>query len=233
MTQRVIEINSPSFVCEQQLAATAGIVKLFPLEQPLVLEIGCGTGHFIVDLARQQPHRNYLAIDIYNKGCYKTCAKIDEAGLDNVRVLRMEARYLLNRFCTADSLAAVYVNCPDPWPKKRHRYRRLINCDFLRLLLYYLHPHGEFFFATDFTDYAADVAEILPFHPGYRNRQPTSFCYQLPGYPSSKYMRRFLDQGQPIYYFHYQRVADFKIRVEELPEIVQGFRIRWGKAANA
>lgn len=229
MVQRVIPIVSPRFVSEPQLAA-AGAAALFGGQRPLALEIGCGIGDFILQLARSQPHTDFLAIDIYNKGCLKTCRKLDAAALDNVRVLRLEARHLLTSYLERDSLSAVYINCPDPWPKLRHRERRLVNADFLRLLLYYLRPGGELFFSTDFADYAEEVATLPPQLPGFHNCLGTPFATELAGYPLSKYMRRFLDLGQPIFYQHLRKVEDF--RAEVPPELTQGFRLRWSKTGN-
>ena len=232
MTQRVIEIASPFFVVEDQLDSPADLKKLFPVEQPLALEIGCGTGHFVAELAHTNPGTNYLAIDIYNKGCYKTCKKVELAGLDNVLVMRIEARYLLMNYIEKESLAAVYINCPDPWPKKRHRSRRLVNQSFMNLLLHYLRPEGDFYFSTDFTDYAEQVAEMLPEAKGYVNCLSAPLVTELTGYPVSKYMQRFLEQGQPIYYMHYRRKPNLDLDDVATPDIRAGFRTRWGKAGN-
>jgi hypothetical protein len=117
MTQRMIEINSPLFLREACLTSPADFAGIFGHPRPLALEIGCGIGDFIAQLAARQPELNFLAIDIYNKGCLKTCRRLEEAGLNNVRVLRMEARYLLARFVARESLAAVYTTAPIPGPK--------------------------------------------------------------------------------------------------------------------
>ena len=232
MTQRMIEISSPFFIEEGQLDSPADLKKLFPAEQPLALEIGCGTGHFIAELAAANPDINFLAIDIYNKGCYKTCKKIELLGLDNVRVMRIEARYLLLHYIEKESLAAVYINCPDPWPKKRHRSRRLVNESFMEMLLHYLRPGGDFYFSTDFADYAEQVSEMLPQAKGYENCLAKLLVTELPGYPVSKYMQRFLDAGQPIYYMHYRRDKSLDLKTLDTPEIEAGFRARWGRAGN-
>ena len=231
MTQRIIEIDSPYFIREDQLKSPADLTALFPAARPLALEIGCGTGHFVAEMAGRNPGINFLAIDIYNKGCYKTCKKVELLGLDNVRVMRIEARYLLLHFIEKESLAGVYINCPDPWPKKRHRSRRLVNTGFMEILLHYLQPGADFYFSTDFTDYAEQVADFMPRVKGYRNLLESPWTTELPGYPVSKYMQRFLDRGQPIYFMHFVRDAEL---LEELPapDISAGFRARWGKAGH-
>ena len=182
--------------------------------------------------AVRQPQINFIAIDIYNKGCLKTCAKIDAAGLSNVRVLRVEARWLLASGLQPESLSAVYINCPDPWPKKRHRRRRLVNRDFLETLAHYLKPGGDLYFSTDFDDYAEDVAGQIHALAGYRNMLSSAWTKVLPGYPLSKYMQRFLERGQDIYFLHYQRDRTVPRRALPTPVLQRGFRVRWPIAEN-
>ncbi|PLX95219.1 MAG: tRNA (guanosine(46)-N7)-methyltransferase TrmB [Desulfuromonas sp.] len=230
MTQRVLEIRSPRYIPPGALDTGRNIDDFFPKEQPLALEIGCGIGDFILQRAQQQPRVNFLAIDIYNKGCLKTCRRIDEAELDNVRVMRIEARQLFSDHLAPQSLTAIYINCPDPWPKKRHRSRRLVSPTFLDLVAPYLQPQGELFFATDFTDYAEQVAEFVPDLKSFTNCCATPIVTDLTNYPVSKYMRRFLDLGQPIYYAHLRRRDNLPLT--ESAEVPQGFRARWGAAIN-
>lgn len=234
MTQRMIEITSPIFFpLPRDPEEGADLSALFPQQRPLALEIGCGIGDFIVQLARLRPELNFLAIDIYNKGCLKTCNRIERAELNNVRVLRAEARYLLTHYLPPESLAAIYINCPDPWPKKRHRDRRLVRQEFLQTALYYLRPGGDFYFSTDFQDYAEDVAALLPEMTGYVNVLDQPLVTELPGYPLSKYMRRFLQQGQPIHFIHYRRDPHLPPEGVAPPTIDTGFRLHWRRVEHA
>lgn len=225
MTQRMIEIISPFFISEERLAACDDPQDLFG-SFPLHLEIGCGLGDFVVELAARTPEKNFLAVDIYNKGCLKTCRKVESAGLTNVRVMRIEARSLLTRYLPPESLAAVYINCPDPWPKKRHRRRRLVDETFMRLLLRQLRAEGELFFTSDFADYAEDVAGMVATVPGWRNclNAPHVCVRNLSGYPVSKYMRRFLDRGEPVHHVHARRERQLPAVSLPRPEWCPGFR---------
>jgi tRNA (guanine-N7-)-methyltransferase len=232
MTQRVIAIDSPNFIDLDALPGPANWQQIFGNDHPLALEIGSGTGDFVVELARRNPHFNYLAIDIYNRGCYKTCRKVDIHGLDNVRVARTEARHLLSHHMQQDQLAAIYINCPDPWPKKRHRKRRLVQAEFLCHLRHYLMPTGSFYFCTDVADYAEQVAKALPAIAGLENALPVAVAEGIDGYPVSKYMRRFLDRGQRLYYLHYRKAHGFRDEDHPLPEITPCFRLHWDRAAN-
>lgn len=232
MTQRIIPITSPNFIAGRTPDQPLDLQTIFGNNQPLALEIGCGTGHFILEQARKQPEINFLAIDIYNKGCLKTCKKIDEAGVQNVRVMRVEARWLLDKGLQPESLAAVYINCPDPWPKKRHWSRRLVNREFLLNLAQCLVPGGDFFFSTDFGNYAESVAEQICDLHGYRNMLTEEWTHHMPGYPVSKYMQRFLDKGQEIYFIHHQRDAKVSRHHLPIPEVQRGYRFDWQKAEN-
>jgi tRNA (guanine-N7-)-methyltransferase len=206
MTQSFIHIESPNYLRAPELATPADWPALFGNDHPLALEIGCGIGDFIVKTAADHPDRNFIAIDFYNKGCYKTCRRIDAAGLTNVRVLREEARQFIVERIAKESLAAVYINCPDPWPKKKHRKRRLVNRHFLEFLAEYLAPGADFFFATDFDDYGLDVAGMMPGIEGLENRlTPDLYRHELEGYHLSKYMRKFMAEGKRIYFVHYRK----------------------------
>ncbi len=224
MSQRMTLINSPVFVSEAALKKAGDCSALFPQQRPLELEIGCGTGDFVVQIAAERPEHNFLAIDIFNQGCRATCSRVEDSGLDNIRVIRIEARYLMHQYLGHDSLRALYVNCPDPWPKKRHRKRRLVNAEFINLTLYCLEDHGEFSFTTDFTDYGEEVASLLCNDTRLVNLNPSPFTNTLGSYPTSKYMRRFLDQQQPIYLCRYRKKAGLDIPA---PVISKGFRIPW------
>ena len=206
MSQSFIHIESPNHIKPETLSISTDWREVFGNDRPLALEIGCGIGDFIVKTAADQPGRNFIAIDFYNKGCYKSCRRIDRAGLTNVRVLRMEARLFIAERIPKGSLAAVYINCPDPWPKKRHRKRRLVDRQFLESLRDYLAPGGELHFATDFDDYGVDVAGLLTGIEGYENcLAPDLYRHEEEGRHLSKYMLRFMEEGKKIYFIHYRR----------------------------
>lgn len=232
MLQRVLPIDSPLFVTEELLAKVSDLNELFPRPGLLALEIGCGIGDFILQRARQQPEVNYLAIDIYNQGCLKTCRRLEREGLDNVRVMRIEARYLLTHFGRAGLFSAIYINCPDPWPKKRHRKRRLVNSEFLLTLHFALDAAGDLFFSSDVADYAEQVAGQLAEIPGFDPVLGVPVASALPDYPLSKYMRRFREQGHPLYFIHVRRNPARTLAASDLPPVRPGFRVRWSLAGN-
>lgn len=202
----LIPNTSPSFLPWEDDAAAPQWGEIFGNNKPLALEIGCGVGDFMVQMAALHPDLNFIALDFYNKGCIKTCKRIDKAGLSNVRILRAEARSFIDACIAPDSLRTVIINCPDPWPKLRHRKRRLVNTGFVAYLSRFLQPGADFYFATDFDDYGLDVAEFMVEQDDFKNLlAPDRYRHTLEGYPISKYMRRFLDEGKQIYYVHYKK----------------------------
>lgn len=202
----LIPITSPRFLGPEQVAAMPDWSLVFGNRNPLAIEIGCGIGDFIAKMAALHPDWNFVAVDYYNKGCLKTCKRIDKAGLDNVRVVRDEARAFMQRCIPVDSLRAVIINCPDPWPKSRHRKRRLVNADFVRFLSAFMQPGAEFHFATDFDDYGEDVARFMPAVAGFENMlAPDLYRHELAGYPLSKYMLKFMAEGKRIYFVQYRK----------------------------
>jgi tRNA (guanine-N7-)-methyltransferase len=205
--QRMIEINSPLFLRPENLEQPPAWQGIFGNENPVALEIGCGIGDFIAKTAADRPDLNFIAIDYYNKGCDSTCRRLDKLGITNVRVLRVEAREFISEHIPKNSLSALYINCPDPWPKKRHRKRRLVNSAFMEFMRGYLCPGADFFFATDFEDYGEDVADFMSRQEGYNNMlAPDLSRYDLEGYHRSKYMIKFMSEGKQIHFVHYRKL---------------------------
>jgi len=202
---KLIPIHSPRFLSPETLAVMPDWRQVFGNPNPLVLEIGCGVGDFAAQMATNHPEWNYIALDYYNKGCLKTSKRADKAGLDNLRVVRDEARSFIDRCIPAGSLRSVIINCPDPWPKLRHRKRRLVNAEFVGYLAAFMQPGADLYFATDFVDYGQDVAAFMPVVAGFENvLAPDLFRHDLEGYPLSKYMLKFMAEGKQIYYVHYR-----------------------------
>ena len=209
MTQSFIEIVSPLYLKADALPMPVHWAALFGNDQPVALEIGCGVGDFMASTAADHPDWNFIAIDFYNKGCLKTCRRLEKAGITNVRVLREEARQFVAERIAPGSLRAVYINCPDPWPKKKHRKRRLVSLAFVEFLREYLLPGGDLYFATDFADYALDVAGALPQLDGMVNvLAPDLYLHELEEYHLSKYMLKFMAEGKKIYFVHYRKIQD-------------------------
>lgn len=202
----LIPIESPLFLAGTELDEQPPWAQLFGNTNPLVLEIGCGIGDFAVTMAARNPAWNYIALDFYNKGCLKSCRRAERAELTNLRVVRDEARSFIRRCLPLASLQAVFINCPDPWPKRCQRKRRLVNQEFITLLAPYLRPGGLFHFTTDFDDYGCDVARLMAEQSEFENMlAPDLWRHDLEGYPRTKYMLKFMAEGKEIYFVQYRR----------------------------
>jgi tRNA (guanine-N7-)-methyltransferase len=122
--------------------------------------------------------------------------------------VRDEARSFLERCIPRKTLRVVIINCPDPWPKIRHRKRRLVNTEFIGYLGKFMAPGSDLYFATDFVDYGLDVAAFMPDIVGFENAiAPDTYRHELEGYPKSKYMLKFMAEGKQIYYIHYRKTG--------------------------
>ena len=205
----MLEIDSPFFLPLESLPVNPEWDSVFGRSGLLHLEIGCGTGHFAVEMALSRPEINFIALDYYNKGCLKSSRRAERHGAANVRVVREEARTFITRCIKPSSLQALYINCPDPWPKKRHRKRRLVNESFARFMEPFFIPGADFFFASDFDDYAIDVADMMKRQASFANMLgPEGWVHDLPGYPRTKYMKRFLAEGKRIYFLHFRYTGE-------------------------
>ena len=136
------------------------IDDLFSLAGPLHLEIGFGNSENIIHMARYHPNNNYLGCEVHPPGLARALMEIDKLSLPNVRVAGIDAIDLLTSI-SAEALDSVYIYFPDPWPKKRHNKRRLVNKNFLNLLYPALKKSGVFRFASDDAVYAEMVKDLI------------------------------------------------------------------------
>ncbi len=132
---------------------------------PLVLEIGSGMGESTVALAQAAPETDHLAVEVFEPGLAQLLMRIDEAGLGNVAVLRGDAVALLRDCLPAGSLDGIRIFFPDPWPKRRHRKRRLVQPEFVALAASRLRAGASLHLATDWDDYAAQMRVVCDAEP--------------------------------------------------------------------
>ena len=164
--------------------------ELFGRVAPRVLEIGFGMGEATAAMAAGDPGRDYLAVEVHTPGIGNLLALIGEQGLTNVRVAHGDAIELVHRL-GPESLDAVHVFFPDPWPKARHHKRRLIQPGNVALLRRVLRVGGVVHCATDWPDYAEQMAATLAADPGL---EPSGGA----GRPATKFERRGVQAGRPI-----------------------------------
>jgi tRNA (guanine-N7-)-methyltransferase len=119
----------------------------------LEVDLGCGDGSFLMEMAKQYPERDFLGVERLLGRVRKVCKKIRRRELDNARVLRLDSRYVVEWLLPEESVSRLHLLCPDPWPKLRHHRRRLVQLDFLEAVWKSLAPGGEFLFMTDHEEY--------------------------------------------------------------------------------
>ena len=171
---------------------------IFGRNAPTVLEIGFGNGEALVAMAKQRPEVNFIGVDVYESGTGALFNILKEQDITNVRVIHKDVMILLSGIIPAHSLSHVYIYFPDPWPKKKHRKRRLLQADFLTLIKQVLVPKGYIHFATDWQDYARHASAVLSQHPDFKPvLDKTSLPYYCPR-PTTKFYRRALQLGHVI-----------------------------------
>ncbi len=136
-------------------------LAVFGRRAPVILEIGFGNGEALAAAAAAHPENNYLGIEVHRPGAGSLLRRVEEEGLTNVRVMLGDASDVLARRVPDASLAAVRLFFPDPWPKKRHHKRRLVQPNFTEMVARKLEPGGYFHLATDWPDYAAHMGVVL------------------------------------------------------------------------
>ena len=135
--------------------------NIFQTPQPLEVELGAGDGSFLIDWAKANPRHNFLAVERLLGRIRKIERKSNRAGLNNVRLLRIEASYFLEYLLPQKSVIALHVYFPDPWPKRKHRRKRLVNEAFADVCRRALAPGGAVFLRTDDPDYFAQMRSVF------------------------------------------------------------------------
>ena len=162
---------------------------------PLEIDLGSGDGSFILAMAAGSLDRNFLAVERLMGRVRKTCRRTGRLGLPNLRVLRLESHYLLRHLLRRESVAVLHIMFPDPWPKRRHHHRRLIQTEFLDAAHAVLQAGGELRLTTDDQPYFLHMRKVFTAHPGFVE-EPWE-----PGedYPQTDFERGFRAKGLPIY----------------------------------
>lgn len=179
--------------------------RVFGRQAPLIVEIGFGMGQATAAIAATRPGDDFLGIEVHEPGVGALLQRIDEQQLPNLRILRHDAVAVFESMLAPASLAGVHVFFPDPWPKKRHWKRRLIQPPFVALLASRLAPGGLLHCATDWQPYAEQMLEVLSAEPLLAN---TADSYApRPAYrPETKFERRGLALGHGVWDLVFRRV---------------------------
>lgn len=180
------------------------VSAFFPRPAPLILEIGFGNGESLVEMASQYPEFNYLGVEVHRPGVGHLLLRLAQLGLENVRVSCADAVDFLSDLA-AETCQRINIFFPDPWPKKRHHKRRLIQAEFVRLLASRLKPGAYLHLATDWEDYARQMQDVLSAEPTLVNTTE-GFADRPADRPLTKFEQRGLRLGHKVWELIFRRV---------------------------
>ena len=182
--------------------ARLDVGELFGRGAPLHVDLGCGDGSFICAMAQQFPKRNFLGIERLTKRVEKVRHKADK--IENVRVLRADTLFAVRYLLPESSVETFYLLFPDPWPKRRHQFRRIFTLAFLDAIAVALERHGVLRVMTDQPDYFHQIERLSRAHVQFQTmpQSPEDFVF-----PVTKFERKFRDRGVPIYRLTLRKVS--------------------------
>ena len=179
--KRALEELAPKYALPFRPELVSG-EAIFGRKAPLVLEIGSGMGETTAAIAQARPDADFIAVEVHGPGVGSLLNRIEKAKLSNLKVVRHDALEVLERMIPDASLAAIHLFFPDPWPKKRHHKRRLVQPEFAALAARKLVPGGALHAATDWPDYAEHMEAVFSREPllaragsGFVERLETKF----------------------------------------------------------
>ena len=173
--------------------------KLFEKPQKLTVEIGFGMGDSLLEMAKQSPDQNFLGIEVHQPGVGKLLNGIVENKLTNIKLICHDAREILEIGLPDNCIDRLLLFFPDPWHKKRHNKRRLVQPEFIELLLKKLNKTAELHFATDWQAYAEHMMEVLEGNPSLENILGVQNYWPGPDRPITKFEKRGQRLGHGVW----------------------------------
>jgi len=181
--------------------------RLFGRKAPLTLEIGFGNGLSLAEMAQAMPEHDFLGVEVYRPGIGRLLLELEARGLDNVCVIYGDGAEVLAYNIADASLDSVQIFFPDPWPKKRHHKRRLIQPGFVAILARKLRPGGRLHLATDWQDYALHMQAVLDREGRFRSLGGPDGLAEAPAYrPRTKFEARGEGLGHGVWDLLYERL---------------------------
>lgn len=199
---RVWELNAGRWWIPDELVDEPGfaLADRFERRAPLAVEIGSGSGEATAALAAAHPELNVAAFEVWRPGLAETMTWLDDAGVENVRLLSVDAVWSFAHLLSPATVTEVWTFFPDPWPKQRHHKRRLVDPAFARLVADRLVPGGTWRLATDWPAYARSIQEVLDAEPMLCGG-PTARWERR---PTTRFERRGLAEGRAITDLNYR-----------------------------
>jgi len=177
---------------------------MFGRVAPLEVEIGAGKGEFIIERAAEFPDRNFIAVELSSTITRVLAVRCGRAGLDNLRVVRMDARTLVNLMLADSSVSAFHIYYPDPWPKERHFKHRLFTPTLAASLFRTVKPGAIAYVATDVREYSAEIFPMM-LAAGFIRAVEAA-----PGAERTGFARKYVAAGKPVYSASFRRPGESK-----------------------
>ena len=202
--QRDYEELSPIW-CIPFVNQKINFIDIFGNTNPVIIEIGFGMGHATVDIAAKNPDINYLGIEVHTPGVGRVLSEINRLELKNLYLIEYDALEVLEKMIGDNSVNGFHIFFPDPWPKKRHHKRRLIQRPRTNLLAQKLAPGGYLYFVTDIVEYAEFALEELKLTPNLKNKYD-GFAQPQPWRSQTKFERKGLEADRKITEILFEKV---------------------------
>lgn len=205
--QKAMEQQWPQMGLELQQGPLV-LAEVFGREAPVVLEIGFGMGDSLVEMAKDQPEKNYIGVEVHRPGVGRLLANAEKEGLSNIRVFCDDAIEVLAQCIPDGSLDCIQLFFPDPWHKKRHHKRRIVQPEFAQTLRKKLKVGGVFHMATDWENYAEHMMEVMSVAEGYKNAAGDGQYSPQPEWrPVTKFQRRGERLGHGVWDLMFEKTA--------------------------
>ena len=179
--------------------------RVFGRAAPRILEIGFGMGETTAAIAQEHPENDYLGIEVHTPGVGSLLKRIADLHLANLRIIQHDAVEVVRHMIAPDALDGVHIFFPDPWPKKRHHKRRLIQPAFVALLASRMKRGARVHACTDWEEYARQMLEVLAADPALRNTAP-GYASRPETRPETKFERRGLDLGHRVWDLVFRKI---------------------------
>lgn len=200
----LIATAEPTLIIQTNIVERLNFDMLFGAVRPVEVELGAGDGSFLIDYAGRHPERNFLGVERLLGRLRKIDRKARRRGLDNVRALRLEAAYVVEWMIPEGSVDAIHVYFPDPWPKRRHWRRRLVNLTFAAVAWKALRPGGILFLRTDHPGYFEQMVEVMGLCRSFGRIEEPLDLLEV----TTDFERGFQAKGIPTLHAAYQRPTD-------------------------
>ena len=175
-------------------------------ETEFLIEVGCGKGEQIIHRAINNPDKQYIACEVFKNSLEKIAKQIQKHDLKNLRIFYEDARILLENI-QPDSIDTMMVLYPDPWPKSKHKKRRIVNQELLDLAYNVIKPEGKLILATDITDYALWMIQHVLNHGKFNTiaQYPNEWCVEPEGWHTTSYEQKARKFGRSSWYLQFAK----------------------------